>query len=58
METIWIYENRWAAKSDFCTHAVYHGAEAVMVTGETAVGNYPVEAIKYLANTAKEAENV
>ena len=39
-------------------HAVYHGAKAVMVTGETAVGNYPVEAIKYLANTAKEAENV
>ena len=37
-------------------HAVYHGAEAVMVTGETAVGKYPVEVIRYLANTAKEAE--
>lgn len=36
-------------------HAVYHGAEAVMVTGETAVGKYPVEAIRYLSNTAKEA---
>ena len=36
-------------------HAVYHGADAVMVTGETAVGKYPVEVIKYLANTAKEA---
>ena len=36
-------------------HAVFHGAEAVMVTGETAVGKYPVEVIKYLANTAQEA---
>lgn len=36
-------------------HAVYHGAEAVMVTGETAVGKYPVEVIRYLSNTAKEA---
>lgn len=37
-------------------HAVYHGAGAVMVTGETAVGKHPVEVIRYLANTAKEAE--
>lgn len=36
-------------------HAVLHGAQAVMVTGETAVGKYPVEVIKYLANTSKEA---
>jgi pyruvate kinase len=28
----------------------------VMVTGETAIGRYPVEVIKYLANTAREAE--
>lgn len=37
-------------------HAVMHGAYGVMVTGETAIGKYPVEVIKYLANTAKEAE--
>ena len=37
-------------------HAVYHGAWGVMLTGETAVGDYPVEAVQYLANTAKEAE--
>ena len=36
-------------------HAVYHGAKAVMVTGETAIGKYPVEAIRYLANTASTA---
>lgn len=37
-------------------HAVYHGAWGVMLTGETAIGRYPVEAIQYLANTAREAE--
>lgn len=36
-------------------HAVYHGAAGVMVTGETAVGRYPAEAVRYLANTAAEA---
>ncbi len=37
-------------------HAVYCGAYGVMITGETAVGKYPVEAVRYLANTAREAE--
>ena len=37
-------------------HAVYHGAWGVMLTGETAVGKYPVEAIRYMANTAREGE--
>lgn len=39
-------------------HAVYHGAWGVMVTGETAVGKYPVEVIKYLTNTVREAERI
>lgn len=37
-------------------HSVYHGAWGVMLTGETAIGSHPVEAVRYLANTAKEAE--
>lgn len=37
-------------------HAVYHGAWGVMLTGETAVGAYPVESIRYLVNTAKVAK--
>lgn len=36
-------------------HAVMQGASSVMVTGETAVGEYPVEVIRYLAKTAEAA---
>lgn len=37
-------------------NAVLDGASSVMVTGETAVGRYPAETIRYLAKTAAEAE--
>ena len=37
-------------------HAVMHGAWGGMITGESAVGKFPVEAVKYLVNTAREAE--
>lgn len=37
-------------------NAVYHGAASVMVTGETAVGEYPVEVIRYLAKTVQSIE--
>ena len=35
--------------------AVLDGASSLMLTGETAVGDYPVEAIKVLSETAEEA---
>ena len=36
-------------------NAVLDGASSVMVTGETAAGDYPVEVMRYLVNTAREA---
>ncbi|MCR5397468.1 MAG: pyruvate kinase [Lachnospiraceae bacterium] len=36
-------------------NAFLDGASSVMVTGETAVGEYPVEVIRYLKKTAEEA---
>ncbi len=37
-------------------NAVLDGAAGLMLTGETAAGRYPAEAMRYLANTAREAE--
>lgn len=37
-------------------NAVVDGATSVMVTGETAVGEYPVEVIKYLKKTVETAD--
>jgi pyruvate kinase len=37
-------------------NAVADGCAAVMVTNETAAGEYPAEVIRYLANTAASAE--
>ena len=36
-------------------NAVVDGASSVMVTGETAVGEYPVDVIRYLSKTAETA---
>ena len=36
-------------------NAVLDGASSVMLTGETAVGRYPVEAMSYLIKTSEEA---
>ncbi len=37
-------------------NAVLDGASSVMVTGETAVGEYPVRVIEYMSKTVREAE--
>lgn len=37
-------------------NAVYDGSSAIMLSGETAAGAYPVEAVKAMARIAKQAE--
>ncbi len=38
-------------------NAVYDGTSAIMLSGESAVGKYPVEAVKYMVEVAEFTEN-
>lgn len=38
-------------------NAIYDGTSAIMLSGETAAGKYPVEAVKVMSRIAENAEN-
>ena len=37
-------------------NAIYDGTDAIMLSGETAMGKYPVEAVRMMSNIARETE--
>jgi pyruvate kinase len=45
------------AEASDVTNAIYDGTDAVMLSAETAVGAYPIEAIRFLVRCATIAEN-
>lgn len=57
-QLLWsMHERAVPTRAEVCDiyNAVLDGADGLMLTGETAVGKYPVEAMTYLSRTAGEA---
>lgn len=56
LESMQLHPQPTRAESNDVANAIYDGSDSIMLSGETAAGNYPVEAVEMMSKIALRSE--